>query len=200
MHASLFVSGTSIPDCDRPGHRISLHFRRDILQFCHIFAAAAGKETSGRSTGLPRQCAHWLAMTRLFGLGRLTIPPSASPTPPFTQGRLSAAAGLRADKGIGPYRVRWIKRGAFRCGGGFGRPMAAPTDASGVRRWTEHTKPGPSRLRRPRRDTKYKTFGPWQDCTPFSECAPHPLPAQPARKRLPHGTQGGLLSAAWFPT
>ena len=43
-------------------------------------------------------------------------------------------------------------------------------------------------------------FALWQDCTPFSECAPHPLPAQPARKRRPHGTQGGLLSAAWFPT
>ena len=92
------------------------------------------------------------------------------------------------------------RRGGKPLRRGFGRPMATPTDVSGVRRWTEHTKPGPSRLRRPRRDTKYKTFGPWQDCTPFSECAPHPLPAQPARKRLPHGTQGGLLSAAWFPT
>ena len=99
LYASLLVSGTSIPDCDRPGHRISLHFPPRNLQFCHIFATAAGKETSGRSTGLPRQCAHWLAMTRLFGLGRLTIPPSASPTPPFTQGRLSAAAGVRAANG-----------------------------------------------------------------------------------------------------
>ena len=42
--------------------------------------------------------------------------------------------------------------------------------------------------------------GPWQDCTPFFEYALHPLPIQPARKRLPRGTRGGLLSAAWFPT
>ena len=42
--------------------------------------------------------------------------------------------------------------------------------------------------------------GAWQDCTPFFECTLHPLPTQPARKRLPRGTQGGLLSAAWFPT
>ena len=39
-----------------------------------------------------------------------------------------------------------------------------------------------------------------QDCTPFFEWMLHPLPGQPAPKRQPCGTQGGLLSAAWFPT
>ena len=45
-----------------------------------------------------------------------------------------------------------------------------------------------------------ESSGTQSDCTPSIEYALHPLPIQPARKRLPHGTQGGLLSAAWFPT
>ena len=65
-----------------------------------------------------------------------------------------------------------------------------------------YTQISPKRKEKKRRTetVRRKNKDAWQDCTPFFEYRLHPLPLQPAQKRLPHGTQGGLLSAAWFPT